>query len=312
MRAGPPEPLRAAMLETALIAFTTYFATIGPADVAALFAALTPDNTPAERRQMALKGTLIATAILLVFALFGEAVLRLFGISLPALRIAGGILLLLIAIDMVFGRPSGGTTTTSAETAEAALKDDISVFPLATPLIAGPGAIGATMLLVADAQGDRLRVAVVILVLLGMLLLTFLLLLIATQVHRLLGVTGLHVVSRVVGVLLAALAVQFILDGIRTSGRSPGLSRLLGPRKVLRSANREGTPWPSCCSSSKPRSRRSRRRRSIVGITRSTARNCCSSGARSARGAIRRYWARTSTSTWRCTSSRARRPSSGS
>ena len=97
------------------------------------------------------------------------------------------------------------------------LKDDISVFPLAT-LIAGPGAIGATMLLVVDAQGDRLRTAVVVLVLLGVLLLTFLLLLIATQVQRLLGVTGLHVVSRVVGVLLAALAVQFILDGIGTSG----------------------------------------------------------------------------------------------
>jgi multiple antibiotic resistance protein len=209
---------RIIMLETARIAFTTYFATIGPADVAALFAARTAKNTPAERRAMAIRGTLIATGILLVFALFGEAVLRLFGISLPALRIAGGILLLLIAIDMVFGRPSGGTTTTSEETAEAALKDDISVFPLATPLIAGPGAIGATMLLVADAQGDRLRIAVVILVMLGMLLLTFLLLLVATQVHRLLGVTGLHVVSRVVGVLLAALAVQFILDGIRTSG----------------------------------------------------------------------------------------------
>jgi multiple antibiotic resistance protein len=203
------------MLETALIAFTTYFATIGPADVAALFAALTVKNTPAERRAMAIRGTLIATAILLVFALFGEAVLRLFGISLPALRTAGGILLLLIAIDMVFGRPSGGTTTTSEETAEAALKDDISVFPLATPLIAGPGAI---VLLVADAQGDRLRIAVVILVLLGVLLLTFLLLLVATQVQKLLGVTGLHVVSRIVGVLLAALAVQFIFDGIGTSG----------------------------------------------------------------------------------------------
>jgi multiple antibiotic resistance protein len=207
-----------AMLETALIAFTTYFATIGPADVAALFAALTPNNTPGERRQMAIKGTLVATAILLVFALFGEAVLRLFGISLPALRIAGGVLLLLIAIDMVFGRHSGGTTTTSEENAEAVVKDDISVFPLATPLIAGPGAIGATILRVADAEADRLRIAVVILVLLGMLLLTFLLLLVATQVHRLLGVTGLHVVSRIVGVLLAALAVQFILDGIDTSG----------------------------------------------------------------------------------------------
>ena len=206
------------MLETALIAFTTYFATIGPADVAALFAALTPDNTPAERRAMAIRGTLIATAILLVFALFGEAALALFGISLPALRTAGGILLLLIGIDMVFGRPSGGTTTTSEENAEAAQKDDIAVFPLATPLIAGPGAIGATILLVADAEGDRLRIAVVILVLLGVLLLTLLLLLIATQVQKLLGVTGLHVVSRIVGVLLAALAVQFIFDGIDTSG----------------------------------------------------------------------------------------------
>jgi MarC family membrane protein len=206
------------MLETALIAFTTFFATIGPADVAALFAALTPNNTPAERRRMALRGTLIATAVLLVFALFGEALLRLFGISLPALRIAGGILLLLIAIDMVFGRPSGGTTTTSAENAEAATKDDISVFPLATPLIAGPGAIGAVMLLVANAQGDRLRIAVVILVLLGVLLVTFLLMLVATQVQKLLGVTGLHVVSRIVGILLAALAVQFVLDGIGASG----------------------------------------------------------------------------------------------
>jgi multiple antibiotic resistance protein len=119
---------------------------------------------------------------------------------------------------MVFGRPSGGTTTTSAENAEAALKHDLSVFPLATPLIAGPGAIGATILLVADAEADRLRIAIVIGVMLGVLLLTFLLMLVATQVQRLLGVTGLHVVSRIVGVLLAALAVQFILDGIRTSG----------------------------------------------------------------------------------------------
>lgn len=206
------------MLETALVAFTTFFATIGPADVAALFAALTVDNTPAQRRAMALKGTLIATVILLLFALFGEAILRLFGISLPALRAAGGILLLLIAIDMVFARPSGGTTTTSEETAEAAGKQDISVFPLATPLIAGPGAIGAAILLVADVQGDELRIAIVILALLAVLLLTFVLMLAAGQVQRLLGVTGLHVVSRIVGVLLAALAVQFIFDGIGASG----------------------------------------------------------------------------------------------
>lgn len=206
------------MLETALVAFTTYVATIGPADVAALFAALTPNSTPAERHRMAVRGTLIATIILLVFALFGETALALFGISLPALRAAGGILLLLISIDMVFGRPSGGTTTTNAERDEAVTKTDISVFPLATPLIAGPGAIGATILLVANAEGDRLQVAIVVLVMLAVLLLTFVLLLIATQVHRVLGVTGLHVVSRVVGVLLAALSVEFIFDGIRTSG----------------------------------------------------------------------------------------------
>ncbi len=206
------------MLETALVAFTTFFATIGPPDVAALFAALTAQNTPAERRAMALKGTLIAAAVLLVFAFFGEALLTVFGISLAALRTAGGILLLLIAIDMVFARPSGGTTTTSAENEEAVAKADISVFPLATPLIAGPGAIGATILLVANAQGDWTAVAVVVAALLTVLVLTYLLMLVAGQVQRLLGVTGLQVVSRVIGVLLAALAVQFIFDGIGASG----------------------------------------------------------------------------------------------
>lgn len=206
------------MIETALVAFTTFFATVGPPDVAALFAALTPRNTPAERRALALKGTLVAGGILLFFALFGEAVLSYFGISLAAMRTAGGILLLLIAIDMVFARPSGGTTTTSAENEEAAAKDDISVFPLAMPLIAGPGAIGAAILLVADTGGEPLGIAVVLAALLAVLLLTFVLMLAATQVQRLLGVTGLHVVSRVIGVILAALAVQFVFDGIGDSG----------------------------------------------------------------------------------------------
>lgn len=206
------------MLETALVALTTFFATIGPADVAALFAALTLEHSARERRAMALKSTLIGGGVLLFFALFGEFVLKNFGISLPALRTAGGILLLLIAIDMVFARPSGGTTTTSEENAEAADKADLSVFPLATPLIAGPGAIGAAILLVADAQGDPTQVSIVIAALVAILLLTLLLMLIATQVQRVLGVTGLHVVSRVVGVLLAALAVQFIFDGIGASG----------------------------------------------------------------------------------------------
>ncbi len=127
--------------ETILVALTTFFATIGPADLALVFAALTHKNTAAERRAMALRGVLVAGAILMFFAVFGEPLLRLFGITLPALRVAGGILLLLISIDMVFARHSGGVGTTPEEEQEAATREDISVFPLAMPLIAGPGVI---------------------------------------------------------------------------------------------------------------------------------------------------------------------------
>ena len=206
------------MLETALVAFTAFFATIGPADAAVLFAALTVDASPAARRAMALRGTAIAAGILLFFAFFGTAVLDYLGISLAALRTAGGILLLLIAIDLVFARPSGGTTTTAVETAEAEAKADVSVFPLATPLIAGPGAIGATLLLIAEAGGDPVAFAAVILALAAALVLTLALLLVAARIEKVLGVTGIQVVSRVAGILLAALAVQFIFDGIASSG----------------------------------------------------------------------------------------------
>lgn len=206
------------MLETALVAFTTMFATIGPVDIAVLFATLTATQTPAQRRQAAIKGSLIGGGLLLLFALLGEAVLFSFGITLPALRTAGGILLLLIAIDMVFARSSGGTTTTREENAEARARQDISVFPLATPLIAGPGAIGAVILLTANARPDWLKVMVVIGVALAVVLLAFLLMLGAGRVSRLLGVTGVHVLSRVMGIVLAALAVQFVFDGLANSG----------------------------------------------------------------------------------------------
>src|SRR5665213_2262106 len=110
--------------ETFLIAFTTFFATIGPADLALVFAGLTSRNTAAERRVFALRGTLVATAILLFFVVFGNALLGLFGITLPALKIAGGVLLFLISMDMVFARHSGGTGTTSEEDAEAKTRAD--------------------------------------------------------------------------------------------------------------------------------------------------------------------------------------------
>ena len=160
----------------------------------------------------------VAGAILLAFALFGELLLSALGISLAALRTAGGILLLLIGIDMVFARSSGGTSTTDEETEEATRKQDISVFPLATPLIAGPGAMGAAILLMANAEGDWKAQTVVVACLLAVLLLTLIALLAASYIQKVLGVTGLHVISRVFGVLLSALAVQFIFDGIGRSG----------------------------------------------------------------------------------------------
>ena len=206
------------MTEIAIVAFTTFFATIGPLDVGPVFAAMTPNIKGRDRRRIAVRGTLIAGAILLTFALTGDLLLSSLGISLAALRIAGGILLLLMAIDMVFALSSGSTSTTEEETREAATRADITVFPLATPLIAGPGAMGAVILLMADVRGDLIGQSIVVGMMLSVLLITLLSLLLASQLQRYLGVTGLHVVSRVFGVLLSALAVQFMIDGIAQSG----------------------------------------------------------------------------------------------
>lgn len=200
-----------------LVAFVTLFATVGVADIAFIFAALTKDNTPAQRRIFATRGVLVALGILLFFAVLGNVILDIFGITIPALRTAGGILLLLIAIDMVFARHSGGTGTTDEEEIEARQSHDISVFPLAMPLMAGPGAISAVILLTTGARSD-LEFWLVLAAIVVILALCWLTLLIAIPIQRLLGLTGLSVVSRIVGILLAALAVQFVFDGIKASG----------------------------------------------------------------------------------------------
>jgi len=206
------------IIETAGVALATFFATIGPIDVAAMFAGLTSSASIREKRSIALRGILIAAVILIMFAFLGEVLLASLGISLAALRTSGGILLLLIGIEMVFARPSGATSATEEEAMEAQGKGDIAVFPLATPLIAGPGAMGAAILLMAGAEGEVLHQLIVLGSLVAILILTLLCLFIASQLQRILGVTGMHVVSRVFGVLLAALAVQFIFDGILQSG----------------------------------------------------------------------------------------------
>ncbi|MGR9044696.1 MAG: MarC family protein [Gammaproteobacteria bacterium] len=206
------------MFETASVALATLFTTVGPIDVAAVFAALTVKSTSSERYAYALRGTVIATIVLVLFALTGDYLLASLGISIAALRTSAGILLLLIAIDMVFARASGAITTTLQETDEARLKQDISVFPLATPLIAGPGAMGAIILLISNAQGDFKRQVVVLISLLVVMLVTLFALLMSIQLHRFLGVTGNQVITRISGILLAALAVQFFFDGIIQSG----------------------------------------------------------------------------------------------
>jgi multiple antibiotic resistance protein len=206
------------MLETLGIALATFFATISPIEVAAVFAALTTTASPPMRYSIAVRGCVTATIILLLFALVGKYVLALLGISFAAMRAAGGILLLLISIDMVFARASGAITTTEEEEKEAVLKQDIAVFPLATPLIAGPGAIGATMLLMAGAEGHTVHQFIVLASMLAIMLVTFGSMMFAGQINRILGVTGMHVINRILGILLAALAVQFVFDGIAQSG----------------------------------------------------------------------------------------------
>jgi multiple antibiotic resistance protein len=225
------------LLELTFRAFATFFATVGPVDVAAFYAALTAHVAPQHRRRMAIKGTGIATVLLLAFVLVGELMLRWLGITLAAMRAAGGILLLLLAIDMVFARPEAMSKPTFAETSEAEAKDDISVFPLATPLIAGPAALGAAVLLAAEAHDNLIAELAVIGALLLVMALQLGLLLVAARLHAFLGISGQNVISRIVGILLAALAVQFVFDGIRAGELlSTSVSANVGQRTAVATA----------------------------------------------------------------------------
>lgn len=204
------------MVDSLAAAFVTLLVVIDPPGVVPIFAGLTADAAASERRRMAVRGVLIGSGILVVFAFGGEALLRLLGIGLPAFRIAGGILLLLLSIDMVMVRHTGLRTTTLDEESEASSGADISVFPLAIPLIAGPGALTSIVLLMGGATGPAAKAAVLG-VLAAVLVLMLVCLLLTGPVMRLMGLTGVNVVSRVAGIILAALAVQFIVDGIRAA-----------------------------------------------------------------------------------------------
>ncbi len=196
-----------------ITAFATLFVVIDPPGLVPLFIALTQGMDPAHRRRLALRACLIAAFLLTLFGVAGEAILGFIGISMPAFRIAGGILLFLTALDMLFER-----RTQRREGQKAEHDHDPSVFPLATPLIAGPGAIASVILLVGQSgSGWGGMVAVLALVAL-MLVVTFLFLLASPPLERLLGRTGTVVITRLLGMLLAALSVQFVIDGVRGTG----------------------------------------------------------------------------------------------
>ena len=204
------------MIEELLKTFVILFVVIEPISLVPIFGALTRGAEPGYRRRMAIKSTAIAAGIFVFFALTGQSLLNVLGISVDAFKIGGGLLLFMVAIDMVFARQSGLRSTTVREQDEARYREDISVFPLAFPLLAGPGALATQLLLLVDIGGDPVRLAALLGVVFVVLLIGLVLMLATTPIMRVLGVTGSNVISRLLGVVLVALAVQFVLDGIKS------------------------------------------------------------------------------------------------
>ncbi|WP_293798742.1 MarC family protein [uncultured Bosea sp.] len=206
-------------VEFATAALVTMLVTLDPPGLAPIFLSLTRGMSESERKQVAIRASIIAFCIMAFFAVAGDIVLKALGVSLPAFRIAGGLLLFWIAFEMVFER----RTERKQQTAETAITQDhirnVAAFPLAIPLMAGPGALTAMILLAGRAHGDPLLLATLA-VICGLVVFSCLLVfLTATPIAKLLGVTGNIVLTRLLGVVLAALAVQFVIDGIKAAAQ---------------------------------------------------------------------------------------------
>lgn len=204
------------MIELFISAFVTLFVVIDPPGCAPIYASMTTGAGDVQRRSMAIRAVVIATCILLVFALWGKQVLGVLGIQLDSFRIAGGIMLFLIAMDMVFEKRTQRREDRAQKIAETPQVEDVSVFPMAMPMIAGPGSIATVMLLMARAEGFPQRVAVIA-ALAAVLVLMMGALLAAGPLMKLLGQRIEAVITRLLGVLLAALAAQFVIDGLKAS-----------------------------------------------------------------------------------------------
>ena len=205
------------MIELFVSSLITFFVVIDPPGCAPIYAGLTAGASTAHRRAMAIRAVGVAAAILLVFALFGEDLLRGLGIELASFRIAGGIMLFLIALEMVFEKRTQRREDRAAKVSSDEA-EDVSIFPMAMPMIAGPGSIASVMLLMARNDGIE-RSLVVLAALATILVLTLVALLAAGPLMRLLGAKIEAVITRLLGVLLAALAVQFVIDGLEATLR---------------------------------------------------------------------------------------------
>jgi multiple antibiotic resistance protein len=200
------------MIDELLKFFVLFFVIVEPISLVPLFAALTEGADEAFRRRMAMRAVLVAGMVLALFAVGGAWFLQTMGISIAAFRIAGGIMLFLIALEMVFARESG-TRVTSEEKNESRKRADISVFPLAFPFIAGPGALAIVLLTFGASRSDVPLSFSLFGVVILVLAITYALMRLTPLVMKVMGVTGANVVNRLSGVVLAALAVQFIIDG---------------------------------------------------------------------------------------------------
>jgi multiple antibiotic resistance protein len=198
-------------------AFVTLLVTIDPPAIAPMFLALTVGMTASEKRQVAWRATLIATLALAFFALVGQKLLALLGITLPAFRIAGGLLLFWIAFEMVFERRQARKSNVARTAIDQDHIRNVAAFPLAIPLMAGPGAITATMLLAGQTRGEPILLAALIAIIAAICILCWIVFLFAERISGFLGVTGNIVLTRRLGIVLVALAIQFVIDGIKAA-----------------------------------------------------------------------------------------------
>ena len=209
------------MIEIFGSALVTFLVIIDPPGCAPIFASLTKGAAAIERRRMAIRACIVAWCILMFFALLGEPLLKHLGISLSAFRLAGGIMLFMIALDMVFERRTERREKRAEEIQNTPEVEDISVFPMAIPMIAGPGSIASVMLLNARAEG--LQESLIVLAAMTLVIaLTLVALLAAGPIMRFVGANIEAMITRILGVILAALATQFVLDGLERS--LPGLA----------------------------------------------------------------------------------------